>query len=221
MGMYNNLFNISDSWIFDLRFESFSIENSSAVSSCFGTFVHIFEVNSQNWDFWGKNTNITWLDIVKSSPQRLYLSVFPPANRIYCQFFIIKMIEKLCHYSFNLHFSLYIRLNLFLVYVKQLAFQLLTSTNFSQGYWLLTVFLEFVLYQILGTQCSNSCTLKGSVVRKAVVVTGTALSSSSMAPPGPSHSGPWSPVCQKFCFCCCCSLVLTAWSYWGQCQQQV
>lgn len=47
-------------WIFDLRFESFSIENSSAVNSCFGTFAMSTYLR--------QDANIIWLDIANSPP---------------------------------------------------------------------------------------------------------------------------------------------------------
>ncbi|KAK1343773.1 hypothetical protein QTO34_014326 [Cnephaeus nilssonii] len=53
-------------------------------------------------------------------------------------------------------------------------------------------------------QCTNSCTLKGTVGREAVM----GLGPSSMHPPGPSHSGPQSPVCWQPHSCRCCSHVL-------------
>ncbi|KAK1331911.1 hypothetical protein QTO34_007587 [Cnephaeus nilssonii] len=62
----------------------------------------------------------------------------------------------------------------------------------------------------LVTQCTNSCTLKGTVGCEAVVGTGEDLGPSSAPPPGPSRRGPQSPVCQLPRSCHPCSHALTA-----------
>lgn len=51
--------------------------------------------------------------------------------------------------------------------------------------------------QTLGAQCTNSCTLKGTVGHEAVVGTGVGLGLSSMPLPTLSHLGPQSPFCRQ------------------------
>ncbi|ELK32884.1 Loss of heterozygosity 12 chromosomal region 1 protein like protein [Myotis davidii] len=48
-----------------------------------------------------------------------------------------------------------------------------------------------------GAQCTNLCTLKGTVGCEAAVGTGAGLSPSSTLPPGPSHCDPQYPVCRQ------------------------
>ncbi|EPQ19162.1 EGF-containing fibulin-like extracellular matrix protein 1 [Myotis brandtii] len=48
-----------------------------------------------------------------------------------------------------------------------------------------------------GAQCTNSCTLTGTVGHEAAVGTGAGLGPSSAPLPGPSHLSPQSPVCQQ------------------------
>nr|KAF6369010.1 hypothetical protein mMyoMyo1_010416 [Myotis myotis] len=74
----------------------------------------------------------------------------------------------------------------------------------------MTLSFLFICYYILGAQCTNSCTLKGTVDLEAVVGTGAGLSPSSEPLPSPSHCGPWSPVCWQPHSCHCGSHVLTA-----------
>ncbi|EPQ20486.1 Serpin I2 [Myotis brandtii] len=49
-------------------------------------------------------------------------------------------------------------------------------------------------YGYKGAQCTNSCTLKGTVGSKAAVSTEAGLGPSLLPPPSPSHRGPGSPV---------------------------
>ncbi|KAK1335202.1 hypothetical protein QTO34_004786 [Cnephaeus nilssonii] len=70
--------------------------------------------------------------------------------------------------------------------------------------------LTWELICILGAQCTNSYTLKGTVGHKAAVGTGAGLGPSSTPLPGPSHPGPRSPVYRQPCFCYRRSHTLTA-----------
>ncbi|KAK1338693.1 hypothetical protein QTO34_019350 [Cnephaeus nilssonii] len=71
---------------------------------------------------------------------------------------------------------------------------------FPLGFRFLIQFLHLIwsIHAVLnGDQCTNSCTLKGTVGREAVVGTRAGLGPSSVPPPSPSSHGPQSPVCQQ------------------------